>query len=367
MKFGVSYNTGFYGLEPDRLTAFARHAEDCGFESLYVPEHIVLYPGATMGRAQIPPALPIADPLECLTFVAAATRRILLGTAVLLLPYRHPVVLAKQLATIDVLSAGRMRLLTAGLGTLPGEAQAIGVDFASRGRRADEAIDVLRLLWAGDEDGTSFAGEFFSFTGLCSFPKPYGAGGLPVHVGGSSRAAARRAGRGATATFPAAPSGRRSGRRSWSSCGGRRRRRAGSGRPGVHAMGHDGHVTRRRRGPRRGGRHPPGGQPRDGRPGPAAGRAVGIRGAARAHAGLTAGGPPGPARSRRGSARSRLGPPGPAGAAAGPGRGGGRPGAWRTAGNSPGKAVSFRPSRSSYLRSGHDRAHRQVPARRPPS
>jgi probable F420-dependent oxidoreductase len=202
MKFGVSYNTGFYGLEPDRLTAFARHAEDCGFESLYVPEHIVLYPGATMGRAQIPPALPIADPLECLTFVAAATRRILLGTAVLLLPYLHPVVLAKQLATIDVLSAGRMRLLTVGLGTLPGEAQAVGVDFASRGRRADEAIDVLRLLWAGDEDGTSFAGEFFSFTGLCSFPKPYGAGGLPIHVGGSSRAAARRAGRRGDGYFP---------------------------------------------------------------------------------------------------------------------------------------------------------------------
>jgi probable F420-dependent oxidoreductase len=195
MKFGVSYNTGFYGVDPDHLAAFARHAEDCGFESFYVPEHVVLYPGAAAGRLQFPPSLPIADPLECLTFVAAATERIMLGTGILLLPYHHPVVLAKRLATVDVLSKGRMRLLTIGVGALPGEAAGVGVDFASRGRRADEAMDVLRLLWAGDEGGVSFAGEFFSFDGLCSFPKPKDAAGLPIHVGGSSRPAARRAGR----------------------------------------------------------------------------------------------------------------------------------------------------------------------------
>ena len=77
-----------------------------------------------------------------------------------------------------------------------------GVDFASRGRRADEAIDVLRLLWAGDENGVSFDGEFFSFTSLCSFPKPLGEDGLPIHVGGSSRAAARRAGLRGDGYFP---------------------------------------------------------------------------------------------------------------------------------------------------------------------
>lgn len=76
----------------------------------------------------------------------------------------HPVIFAKRLATIDVLSEGRMRLLTVGLGTLPGEARALGVDFGSRGRRADEAIDVLRLLWAGDGRGVSFEGEFFSLS-----------------------------------------------------------------------------------------------------------------------------------------------------------------------------------------------------------
>jgi probable F420-dependent oxidoreductase len=202
VKFGISYNTGYYGLDPDSMAAVARHAEDCGFESFYVPEHIVLYPGAKAGAVEFPPSLAVADPLECMTFVAASTGRILLGTGVLLLPYYHPVVLAKRLATLDVLSKGRMRLLTIGLGVLPGEAEAVGVDFAARGRRADEAIDVLRLLWAGGEEGASFGGEFFSFRNVCSFPKPFNASTLPVHVGGSSRAAARRAGRRGDGYFP---------------------------------------------------------------------------------------------------------------------------------------------------------------------
>lgn len=202
MKFGISYNTGYYGTGPDNMVAVARHAEDCGFESFYVSEHIALYPGAKTGAVEFPPSLAVADPLECLSFVAAATERILLGTAVLLVPYHHPVVLAKRLATLDVLSRGRMRLLTVGLGTLPGEAQAVGVDFAARGRRADEAIDVLHLLWAGGEDGVSFDGEFFSFQNVCSFPKPHNTRTLPVHVGGSSRAAARRAGRRGDGYFP---------------------------------------------------------------------------------------------------------------------------------------------------------------------
>lgn len=202
MQIGVAYNTAHLGLDPDRVVRLARHAEACGFESFYVAEHIALYPGATVGGFSFDPTLVYADPLDLLSFVAAATERILLGTGVLLVPYHHPVILAKRLATIDVLSKGRMRLLTVGLGTLPGEAAALGVDFASRGRRADEAIDVLRLLWTGDESGVSYAGEFFSFTDLTSYPKPYGTTVLPIHVGGSSRAAARRAGRRGDGYFP---------------------------------------------------------------------------------------------------------------------------------------------------------------------
>jgi probable F420-dependent oxidoreductase len=202
MRFAVSYSLAAFGLDPDRLVTYARHAEACGFEALYVPEHIALYPGAAVGGAEVRPSLPFGDPLDLLSFVAAGTDRILLGTAVLLLPYHHPVVLAKRLATIDLLAKGRMRLLTVGLGALPGEARAMGVDFADRGRRADEAIDVLRLLWAGGERGVSFHGEFFDFDGLCSFPKPHGTSILPIHVGGSSPAAARRAGRRGDGYFP---------------------------------------------------------------------------------------------------------------------------------------------------------------------
>jgi probable F420-dependent oxidoreductase len=202
VKFGISYNTGYYGVDPDTMAAYAKHAEDCGFESFYMPEHIALYPGAMLGPSEIPPSLPIADPLQCLGFIAAVTERIILGTGILLVPYHLPVVLAKRLATIDALSKGRMRLLTVGVGSLPGEAQAAGVDFATRGRRADEAIDVMRLLWAGDENGVSFDGEFFSFTKLCSFPKPHMTATLPIHVGGSSRAAARRAGLRGDGYFP---------------------------------------------------------------------------------------------------------------------------------------------------------------------
>ncbi|MQY05184.1 LLM class F420-dependent oxidoreductase [Actinomadura macrotermitis] len=201
MKFAVSYSTPYYGVDPDRLIAYARHAEACGFEALYMPEHIALYPGAMVGPVELPPALPYADPLDSLSFVAAATERILLGTGVLLLPYHHPVILAKRLATIDVLSKGRMRLLTVGVGALPGEAAAVGVDFRTRGRRADEAIDVMRLLWSGGEEGVSFKGEFFSFENLCSFPQPAG-GSLPVHIGGSSPAAARRVGLRGDGYFP---------------------------------------------------------------------------------------------------------------------------------------------------------------------
>jgi probable F420-dependent oxidoreductase len=202
MKFGLVYHTGMFGIDPEQVTAFARHAEQCGFESFFTTEHIALYPGVTLGRMPIAPDTPIADPLEVLSFVAGVTERLILGTSVLLLPFHQPVVLAKRLATIDQLSRGRMRLFGIGVGALAKEAEAAGVDFHTRGRRADEAIDVLRLLWAGDAEGVSFDGEFYSFTDLCSYPKPYQARTLPIHVGGSSSAAARRAGLRGDGYFP---------------------------------------------------------------------------------------------------------------------------------------------------------------------
>lgn len=201
MKFCVSYSTPYFGVDPDNLLGYARHAEACGFEGIYLPEHVVGYVGAKIGEFDFAPDLQYVDPLDSLAFIAAGTDRLLLGTGVLLLPYHHPVTLAKRLATIDQLSHGRLQLLTIGIGSLPGEASAVGVDFASRGRRADEAIEILRLLWSGDATGVSFHGDFFDFDGLSSFPKPY-RGTLPIHVGGSSSAAARRAGRYGDGFFP---------------------------------------------------------------------------------------------------------------------------------------------------------------------
>lgn len=200
--FALSYATPFFGSDPDRLVTVARQAEACGFEALYVPEHVALYRGARIGAWEVPTDLEYLDPLDVLTFVAANTERLLLGTAVLLLPYHHPVMLGKRLAGIDVLSRGRMRLLTVGVGALPGEAAAVGVDYTTRGRRADEAIDVLRRLWAHDPDGATFHGEFFTLENVFSYPKPLPEHGLPIHVGGSSEAAARRAGRRGDGWFP---------------------------------------------------------------------------------------------------------------------------------------------------------------------
>jgi len=194
-SFALNYTTPFFGADPDRLVKVARQAEESGFEAIYVPEHVAIYPGAQIGAWQVPTDLPFPDPLDVLTFVAASTERLLLGTGVLLLPYHHPVTLAKRLATIDVLSGGRMRLLGIGVGALPGEAAAVGVDYRTRGRRADEAIDVMRSLWAEDEGGATFHGEFYELDSIYSYPKPLAGSGLPIHIGGSSEAAARRAGR----------------------------------------------------------------------------------------------------------------------------------------------------------------------------
>lgn len=201
MEFCVSYSTPYFGVHPDDLLGYARHAEAVGFTGIYLPEHVVGSVGATIGGLDFAPDLEYVDPLDTLAFIAAGTDRLLLGTGVLLLPYHHPVTLAKRLATVDRLSRGRLQLLTVGLGAMPVEAAAVGVDYATRGRRADEAIEVLRLLWAGDADGVAYHGEFFDFEGLASYPKP-DRGTLPIHVAGSSRAAARRAGRLGDGYFP---------------------------------------------------------------------------------------------------------------------------------------------------------------------
>jgi probable F420-dependent oxidoreductase len=185
--------------DPEWISSFARHVEACGFESIVVVEHTVLmteyssvYPYAESGRVELSADCPVPDPLELLAFLAGHTNRLGLATGVLVLPNHHPVVLAKRLATVDVLSHGRIRLCV-GMGWLKEEIEACGAEFASRGRRADEQLEVMRLLWQDLPDGASFAGEFFEFDHAACYPKP--AGQVPIHIGGHSAAAARRAGR----------------------------------------------------------------------------------------------------------------------------------------------------------------------------
>jgi probable F420-dependent oxidoreductase len=187
--------------DPQWMAAFARHLEVCGFESIVVVEHTVLatrydsvYPYDASGRVELEPDCPVPDPLDLLSFLAAHTQRLGLATGVLVLPNHHPVVLAKRAATVDVLSGGRLRLCV-GVGWLKEEIEACGVDFASRGRRVDEQLKVLRALWDRQPDGVTHHGEFFRFDHVVCSPKPVDGQRLPVHIGGHSKAAARRAGR----------------------------------------------------------------------------------------------------------------------------------------------------------------------------
>jgi probable F420-dependent oxidoreductase len=187
--------------DPHWMAAFARHLEACGFESIVVVEHTVLttrydsvYPYDPSGRVELAADCPVPDPLDLLAFLAGQTDRLGLATGVLVLPNHHPVVLAKRAATVDALSGGRLRLCV-GVGWLREEIEACGTAFESRGRRADEQLAVLRALWADQPEGVTHRGEFFQFENAVCSPKPAAGERLPVHIGGHSKAAARRAGR----------------------------------------------------------------------------------------------------------------------------------------------------------------------------
>ena len=185
--------------DPDWMIGFARQAEDCGFESIVLVEHPVVigdytsrYPYASSGRMPLADDCAIPDPIDGLGFLASATTHLVLSTGVLVLPAHHPVTMAKRLATVDALSRGRLRLCI-GVGWMREELEACGIDFASRGRRTDECMDVMRALWADTEpEGASFEGEFFRFSHAHTHPKPHRPGGVPIHVGGHSAPSIRR-------------------------------------------------------------------------------------------------------------------------------------------------------------------------------
>jgi probable F420-dependent oxidoreductase len=206
MKFGIAFaNTGPF-TEAEGAVAVARAAEAAGFESLWTVEHVVVpagyaprYPYDPSGRMPGGEDAPLPDPLVWLAYVAAATSTINLATGIVILPQRNPVVLAKEAATLDRMSGGRL-LLGIGVGWLEEEFRALGVPFEGRGRRTDEYVGAMRALWT--EEKASYDGEFAAFSDCILRPQP-SRGIVPIHVGGHTNAAAERAGRLGDGFFPA--------------------------------------------------------------------------------------------------------------------------------------------------------------------
>jgi probable F420-dependent oxidoreductase len=165
-------------------------AEELGYDSLWMGEHVVA-PSPRVPPSPIDPRYPMLDSLVALGFAAAATARVLLATGIVILPQRNPVVLAKQLASLDVLSGGRL-VFGMGVGYVEPEMSAIGVPMEGRGARADEYLAAMRALW--EEERPMFHGEHVSFEGVDAYPRPVQER-VPVVVGGHSSAAHRRAAR----------------------------------------------------------------------------------------------------------------------------------------------------------------------------
>lgn len=188
MKLGLfSINMGS-SVRPDDLVAAARAAEAAGFESAWAGEHVVL-PDPQMPPSPMSPRDPALDSLLALTWAAAHTTRLRLATGIVILPQRNPVVLAKEVASLDVLSGGRV-MLGIGAGYLEPEFQAIGANFAQRGAITNEFLDALENLWY--EDHPEYHGDFVDFAGVDAYPRPVQRP-VPLVVGGHSPPAYRRA------------------------------------------------------------------------------------------------------------------------------------------------------------------------------
>ena len=185
MKFGFIIPHNFGLDDPKDVLNIGKRAEELGFDSVWVNHHI-LNVGYIFDRLG---SKPYYDAITVLTWVAAHTERVRLGTTVLVLPYLNPLVLAKTLATVDVMSKGRLNV-GVGVGALKPESDALGSTFETRGRYADESIKIMRELWESEDP--EFDGEFFSFSGVKFSPKPIQKPGPPILIGGASRAALRR-------------------------------------------------------------------------------------------------------------------------------------------------------------------------------
>ena len=204
MKVGLAFASSV-GIEGEEAIEICRAAEQLGFESLWGGEHVILpdsidskYPYTEDGKIPAEPETPIPDPLIWLAFAAAVAPSLRLGTCILIVPQRNPLILAKELATLDRISGGRVEL-GLGVGWMKEEFDALGVPWEKRGARNDEYIEAMRALWSGPH--AEYHGQFVDFDPVTCSPRPVN-GNIPVIVGGDSEAAISRAVRLADGYFP---------------------------------------------------------------------------------------------------------------------------------------------------------------------
>jgi len=206
VKFGIMFASTGPFASAEGAAAIARNADDCGIESIWSVEHAVIpdgyqskYPYSADGKIPGAADADIPDPLIWLAYAAGITDHVRLATGILIVPQRNPVVLAKECATLDKLSNGRFDL-GIGVGWLEEEFTTLGLPFHDRGPRTDDYIAAMRALWT--QDRAAHDGPFASFSGAIQRPQPVQEGGVPIVVGGHSKAAARRAGRLGDGFFP---------------------------------------------------------------------------------------------------------------------------------------------------------------------
>src|ERR1044071_5679790 len=180
IRIGITLSESWFGDDPEALLRFTDDCDAWNIDSVWVSDRIAA-PNPTL------------DPIVCMAYLASRLKNMKFGTSALVLPTRHPVVLAKQLATLDFLCRGRLLLVVGLGGDGTQDFEAVGVRREDRAKRADEAIVLMKKLWS--EEKTTFAGQFYATEELALSPRPAQRAGPPVWIGGRSKAALRRAGR----------------------------------------------------------------------------------------------------------------------------------------------------------------------------
>ncbi len=197
MRFGVHLVASGKMIEGEKIAGVARRAEELGYDSLWVSDHIIFptelrsaYPYSPDGKLPLDPTNPLLEPFTVLTYAAAVTKTVKLGTSVVIVPYRDPLVMAKIVSSLDVLSNGRF-IFGVGVGWLDEEFRALRLNLRDRAAQTKEALSVMKACWT--QDDPEFHGKFFDFSGIQFAPKPRQKPHPPIWFGGNSLPALKRA------------------------------------------------------------------------------------------------------------------------------------------------------------------------------